>query len=121
MTSNIAMILSADGIANGAVYMLAGLGLLLIFSVTRVVFVPFGDVAAFSALSLAALQTGRAPATIGLILSLAPLTTIIETLRLPRRGQAHDIPRALAAWGILPAAPCVAAWAIAGHDVSSAV
>ena len=121
MTSNIAMILSADGIANGAVYMLAGLGLLLIFSVTRVVFVPFGDVAAFSALSLAALQTGRAPATIGLILTLALLTTIIETLRLPRRGQAHDIPRALAAWGILPAAPCVAAWAIAGHDVSSAV
>ena len=54
MTPEVALILGIDGLANGAVYLLAGLGLVLIFSVTRVVFVPFGDVAAFAALSLAA-------------------------------------------------------------------
>ena len=48
----IALILLVDGLANGAVYLLAGLGLVLIFSVTRVVFVPFGDIAAFAALSV---------------------------------------------------------------------
>jgi len=41
MTTEIAIILLLDGIANGAIYLLAGLGLVLIFSVTRVVFVPF--------------------------------------------------------------------------------
>lgn len=53
MTWDVALILVTDGLANGAVYLLAGLGLVLIFSVTRVVFVPFGDIAAFAALSLA--------------------------------------------------------------------
>ena len=57
MTWDVALILGIDGLANGAVYLLAGLGLVLIFSVTRVVFVPFGDVAAFAALSLAAFES----------------------------------------------------------------
>ena len=52
MTWDVALILGIDGIANGAVYLLAGIGLVLIFSVTRVVFVPFGDIAAFAALTL---------------------------------------------------------------------
>ena len=52
MTWDVALILGIDGLANGAVYLLAGLGLVLIFSVTRVVFVPFGDIAAFAALTL---------------------------------------------------------------------
>src|SRR6218665_2590497 len=42
MTWDVALILLTDGLANGAVYLLAGLGLVLVFSVTRVVFVPFG-------------------------------------------------------------------------------
>ena len=65
MTWDVALILAVDGLANGAIYLLAGLGLVLIFSVTRVVFVPFGDVAAFAALTLAAFETGRTPPTIG--------------------------------------------------------
>ncbi len=35
MTWDIALILGIDGLANGAIYLLAGLGLVLIFSVTR--------------------------------------------------------------------------------------
>ena len=71
MTWDVALILGIDGLANGAVYLLAGLGLVLIFSVTRVVFVPFGDIAAFAALTLAAFETGRMPPTIGLVAALA--------------------------------------------------
>ena len=37
MTWDVALILSIDGLVNGSVYLLAGLGLVLIFSVTRVV------------------------------------------------------------------------------------
>src|SRR5436190_21397715 len=86
MNLDIALILSIDGLANGAVYLLAGLGLVLIFSVTRVVFVPFGDVAAFAALSLAAFETGRVPATIGMIATLSAVAVLVEATSLLRRG-----------------------------------
>jgi branched-chain amino acid transport system permease protein len=118
MTPEVALILGVDGLANGAVYLLAGLGLVLIFSVTRVVFVPFGDVAAFAALTLAAFETGRLPATVWLVATLAVLALAVEIRSLVVRGEArHRIPRAIVGWGVLPALPCLAAWAIAGRGV----
>ena len=87
MSWDIAFILGLDGFANGAVYLLAGLGLVLIFSVTRVVFVPFGDVAAFAALSLAAFEAGRLPPTVGLVAMLALLAMAVESWSLLRRGE----------------------------------
>src|SRR3954470_21691609 len=110
MNVDIALILAMDGLANGAVYLLAGLGLVLIFSVTRVVFVPFGDIAVFAALSLAAFETGRTPATIGLVLSLAVFAMATEIGSLVRRRETSRIPKAVAAWGLLPAVPCLLAW-----------
>jgi branched-chain amino acid transport system permease protein len=121
MTPEVALILGIDGLANGAVYLLAGLGLVLIFSVTRVVFVPFGDVAAFAALSLAAFETGRVPATIGLVATLAALALAVEIRSLVVRGEARRIPRAVLGWGVLPALPCLAAWAIAGRAAPAPV
>jgi branched-chain amino acid transport system permease protein len=121
MTWDVALILGIDGMANGAVYLLAGLGLVLIFSVTRVVFVPFGDVAAFSALSLAALEAGKRPATIGLVLTLAVLAVVAEVIALVRRGEMARIPRAVLGWGVLPALPCLLAWALAGQQLPHAV
>lgn len=121
MTWDVALILGIDGLANGAVYLLAGLGLVLIFSVTRVVFVPFGDVAAFSALSLAAFEAGRMPPTVGLVLTLAAITVAVEVVQALRRGEAARIPRAVLGWGVLPALPCLLAWGVAGQQVPHAV
>jgi branched-chain amino acid transport system permease protein len=121
MSWDIALILGLDGLANGAVYLLAGLGLVLVFSVTRVVFVPFGDVAAFSALSLAAMEAGRLPPTVGLVLSLAALAVLVEVVGALRRGDSRHIPRAILGWGLLPALPCALAYALAGRQVPHAV
>ena len=110
MTWDIAQILSIDGLANGAVYLLAGLGLVLVFSVTRVVFVPFGDIAAFAALSLAAFQAGKVPATVGLVLTLAALAVLAEVSLLVRRREFSRIPTAVAGWGLIPATVCLIAW-----------
>src|SRR5215813_8334415 len=109
MTWDVALILGIDGMANGAVYLLAGLGLVLIFSVTRVVFVPFGDVAAFAALSLAAFETKRL------------LATITEVASLLRRRERARIPRALLGWGVLPLLPCALAWTASGQALPHAV
>jgi branched-chain amino acid transport system permease protein len=103
------------------VYLLAGLGLVLIFSVTRVVFVPFGDVAAFSALSLAAFEAGRLPPTIGLVATLALIAVIVEVSSRWRRGERRRIARAVVGWGVLPLLPCLLAWAVAGRALPHAV
>ncbi|WP_114971488.1 branched-chain amino acid ABC transporter permease [Rhodoferax ferrireducens] len=121
MTWDVALILSIDGLANGSVYLLAGLGLVLIFSVTRVVFVPFGDVAAFAALTLAAFEAGRLPPTIWLVLTLAVLAVLVEVIALLRRGEASRIPMAVLGWGVLPALPCLAAWALSAQSLPPVV
>ncbi|WP_077000718.1 branched-chain amino acid ABC transporter permease [Variovorax sp. KK3] len=121
MTPDVALILGIDGLANGAIYLLAGLGLVLIFSVTRVVFVPFGDVAAFAALTLAAFETGRVPPTIGMVIVLTVLALLTEIGSLLRRGEAARIPKALLAWGVLPLVPCLLAWLAARPGVPAPV
>lgn len=121
MSLDIGLILAMDGIANGAIYVLVGLGIVLIFSVTRVVFVPFGDIAAFSALTLASLQMGRLPGTIWLVAVLAALATAVEAWSLTRRQEAWKIPRACLFYAALPLLPVAAAVLLAGSDLPTAV
>ena len=56
-----------DGITTGAIYLLLAIGLLIVFSVTRVIFVPQGDLLAFGTLTVAALQSGHLPGTLWLL------------------------------------------------------
>ncbi|WP_239507730.1 hypothetical protein, partial [Enterobacter hormaechei] len=63
MDLTIAAILGLDGLTNGAIYALVALALVLVFSVTRVIFIPQGEFVAFGALTLAALQLGKVPGT----------------------------------------------------------
>ena len=84
MDGEIAAILAIDGIASGAIYALIAIGFVLIFAVTRVIFVPFGDIAAFTALTLASLETRQTPGTVGLVAVLAVLATVMETTSLLR-------------------------------------
>src|ERR1044072_5950411 len=95
MLPEIALLPAQDGISTGAIYVLVALGLVLIFLVTRVIFVPFGDVVGYAALTLAALQLKQMPGTVWLVLTLAVLATVMEAAALIRRGEMHRLPRAL--------------------------
>jgi branched-chain amino acid transport system permease protein len=118
MDGEIAAILAMDGIASGAIYVLIGLGLVLIFAVTRVIFVPFGDIAAFTALSLASLENGIRPGTIGLVVALAVLATAVEVIALVRAHALARLPRALLFYLVLPILPAAAVWLLAGAALS---
>jgi branched-chain amino acid transport system permease protein len=87
MDVQIAMLLAQDGIVNGAVYGMMALALVLVFSVTRVIFIPQGELVAFAALSMATLQAGRVPQTLWLLLVLAVLALVVETMRWRRGAQ----------------------------------
>jgi branched-chain amino acid transport system permease protein len=117
MTPEIAILLIQDGISTGAIYVLVALGIVLIFLVTRVIFVPFGDVVGYSALTLAALQLRQLPGTVWLVLTLAALATTMEVYGLVRRGQLHHLPRALLFYAVLPIIPAALVWFAAGRDL----
>jgi len=121
MNGEIAAILAMDGIASGAIYVLIGLGFVLIFAVTRVIFVPFGDIAAFTALSLASLETGTRPGTVGLVAALAVLATAFEAVALVRARAFERLPRAVLFYLVLPLVPAAAVWFAAGAALSMPV
>ena len=56
-------LLTQDGITNGAVYALLALALVLVFAVTRVIWMPSGEFVAYGTLTLAGLQLGKPPGT----------------------------------------------------------
>ncbi|RTL72910.1 MAG: branched-chain amino acid ABC transporter permease [Hyphomicrobiales bacterium] len=114
MDLEIALLLGIDGIATGAIYALIALGTVLIFSVTRVIFVPFGDLAAIAALSLAMMQIGRLPGAVWMVAALAAGATLIEVGTLLARREYSNIPKAIALYGLLPLVPVAIAVATAG-------
>ena len=80
MDFSIASILLLDGATNGAVYALLGLATVLVFTVTRVIFIPQGEFVAYGALTLAIMQTGKVPGTVWLLLGLAVLASGMELI-----------------------------------------
>ena len=70
MDADIALILLQDGVVNGAIYALLALSLVLVFTVTRVILIPQGELVAYGALTYAALGDGRLPGSVWLLCAL---------------------------------------------------
>jgi branched-chain amino acid transport system permease protein len=86
MDFSIASILMLDGATNGAIYALLGLATVLIFAITRVIFIPQGEFVAYGALTLALLQLGRVPGTVYLLVVLALIAALLDAVARLRRG-----------------------------------
>ncbi|MFZ6687268.1 branched-chain amino acid ABC transporter permease [Undibacterium sp. SXout11W] len=89
MDLSIAAILAQDGITSGAVYALLALALVLVFSVTRIIFIPQGEFVTYGALTLAAIQNGKAPQTASLLLVLGALCWLKQTFVVLRMQSAQ--------------------------------
>ena len=79
MDLSIAAILAQDGITTGAIYALLALALVLVFSVTRVIFIPQGEFVSYGALTLAAVQSQKFPATCWLLMAMGAACFVVET------------------------------------------
>ena len=113
MDFSIASILLLDGVTNGAIYALLGLATVLVFTVTRVIFIPQGEFVAYGALTLAMLQTGKVPGTVWLLIILALLAALMEGVALWRHhGHAGRALQAALKTLVFPALiSAVAVWA----------
>jgi branched-chain amino acid transport system permease protein len=112
--ATIAGILALDGLTNGAIYALLALATVLVFAVTRVIFIPQGEFVAFGALTLALLQTGQVPGTVWFLLVLAAAVVVQDAVAGLRRRQpparlAVQAARTLA----VPVAVSLLAWWVA--------
>ncbi|ABC36713.1 branched-chain amino acid ABC transporter, permease protein [Burkholderia thailandensis E264] len=98
MDFSIAAILAQDGITTGAIYALLSLALVLVFSVTRVIFIPQGEFVTYGALTLAALQAQKFPATCWLLFVAGIACFMLEVGGLIRyRARRRQLARTLTA------------------------
>src|SRR5215510_11858874 len=121
MNFDIALLLIQDGIAGGAIYALLALGVVLVFNVTRIAFVSYGDLIAYSALTLAAIQADKLPGTVWLIVALVVLALVMETIELFRRRKLAKLPRSLLVFGVLPLIPAAVAALLPSYKLPMAV
>jgi len=100
MDLQIILLLAQDGITNGAIYALLALALVLVFAVTRVIFIPQGEFVALGALTLASLQAGKIPGTLWLLLGAGVAVALIDLAQALTRGSRRRIP-GIVAWNLL--------------------
>ncbi|HSW06173.1 branched-chain amino acid ABC transporter permease [Aquabacterium sp.] len=86
MDFSIASILALDGVTNGAIYALLALATVLVFAVTRIIFIPQGEFVAFGALTLALFQLGKVPGTVWFLLVLTGLAALADLVNGFRHG-----------------------------------
>ncbi len=110
MDLSIAAFLTQDGVTNGAIYALLALALVLVFTVTRIIWIPSGEFVAYGTLTLAGLQLGKPPGTIGLLVAVAIVAAVVETIATARRGEWRRLPRRLVAWLGIPLAVAAIVW-----------
>lgn len=111
MDDTIVVALLQDGLTTGAIYLLLAVGLLIAFSVTRVVFIPQGDLVSYAALGLSAMIGHKVPGTLWLLDGLCGLALAL--------GIARGEWRACVPFGLAPAVLTVLCWAAARFGAPS--
>lgn len=86
MNATIGLLLLQDGLTTGFIYALLALSILIVFVVTRVLWVAAGEFLVFGALTLAALQQGQVPGTVWLAGALGLTTVLVDTWHAWRIG-----------------------------------
>ena len=117
MDLTIFAILVQDGVTNGAVYALLALALVLVFTVTRVIWVPSGEFVAYGTLTLAGLQLGKPPGTIKLLIGMAIVAGAMEAWDLARRGDLRRIPVQVLRWTGIPVAIGAISWWLSSSEL----
>ncbi len=104
MDWSIAKILIQDGVVTGVIYALMALALVLVFAVTRVIFIAQGEFVSFGALSFAMMASGQIPQTIYLLPIVGGVIFLKELYALLRGKQGLPLWQSALYFVLLPSA-----------------
>lgn len=123
MNATLALLLTQDGLTNGIVFALLAAAILLVFLVTRVMFVAQGELVVLGAITTVQVQRGDFASSVWLLTALAALCLCVSTIQVLRERNARlwalqaafCIVTPCIAWGLIYAAPAgrAPAWQIA--------
>lgn len=109
MNPMIAALLTQDALTSAAIYALLAISLVLVFSVTRIILIPQGEIVSLSALTFAALEARQPPGTLWLL----ALAGLLTALSLAARGEW----RGAVLWVLGPAIVAASALVLHGQDI----
>lgn len=105
MDASIFAFLAQDGITNGTIYVLLALAMVLVFAVTRIIFIPQGEFLAWGALTMASMEMGVFPGTAWVLAGAGVLTLLTDVFS--RNGEEKRLGQS-ALWNILYPAVLIA-------------
>lgn len=117
MNGTMALILAQDGLTTGIIYALLSLSILLVFLVTRILWIPAGEFVTFGALTMGVLQRHELPATVWLLAALGGATLVREVARGWHSGHRTNWWLMVLSYAVLPAAIVGAAIVLAPLDL----
>jgi branched-chain amino acid transport system permease protein len=122
MDSTIASLLAADGLVNGAVYALMSIAIILVFSVTRILFIAQGEFFVFGAATLYQLQNGSIPSAVWLLMATTALC-LLQTVALGYRESksSSQILRESLRLIVVPSVVAVICFAVQGQKLPTAL
>ena len=115
MDTSIALILIQDGITNGAIYALLAIALVLVFAVTRTIFIPQGEFVTFGALTLAGFVAGKTPGTALLLVGAGVVALLMDIAVAARSRNFVPLLRSTLGYLVLPIVLYAVARFAAGH------
>ncbi|MEH0295516.1 branched-chain amino acid ABC transporter permease [Agrobacterium sp. CCNWLW71] len=120
MDSTILLFLAQDGILNGAIYALLAVAFIILFSVTRIIFIPQGDFVAYAGLTLSALERGQTPGSVWVLVSCGVIAGGLEMIRALRAGRSREYWKIVTGYLLYPCAIAGLQWSGIGTstDVS---
>jgi branched-chain amino acid transport system permease protein len=121
MDLQVPLLLAQDGLTNGAIYALLALATVLVFVVTRVLYVPQGEFVSYGALTLASLQLGRVPGTVWLLVCAGIATAVLDVSVALRTRRPAAALHSLGLNILAPATAAALAWWLAPRTTSLAV
>ena len=121
MDLSIALILTQDGITNGAIYALLAIALVLVFAVTRAIFIPQGEFVTYGALTLAGFVSGKTPGTASLLIVAGVVAFLMDVAVAVKFRNARPLGRSAIAFVIVPIVFYGIARFAAGHGLPLAV
>ena len=117
MDFSIALILIQDGITNGAIYALLAIALVLVFAVTRAIFIPQGEFVTFGALTLAGFVSGKTPGTAVLLIAAGVVAWLMDIAVAVRARSFRPLVRSTLGFLVLPVVVYFVARYGAGHGL----